>query len=117
MKRPPSGLKESGKRLWSSVLTDFELDEHELSLLRQACRVADTCDDLQVIVDADGPIVRGPDGGPRTHPAVVELRQQRIVLARLIVALRVPLGEDAESKTGAPRLQRRGIRGVYGAVS
>jgi hypothetical protein len=48
---------------------------------------------------------------------VVELRAQRIVLARLIVALRVPLGEeDASSnaaKHGPARLQRRAARGVY----
>ena len=99
----PRGSKEAGKRLWKAVLADFELGEHELSLLRQAVRVADICDDLQGLVDRDGPLKDG-----RAHPALVELRQQRIVLARLVVALRVPMGdEDAE------RTQYRGIRGVY----
>jgi hypothetical protein len=111
---PPRGTKAEGRRLWKSVLGEFTLDEHELSLLRQACRVADMCSDLQAIVDADGPISSTPSG-PRTHPAVVELRQQRILLARLVVALRVPLGEETErSSQGTPRLQRRAVRGVYG---
>jgi hypothetical protein len=92
------------------VLEAFELDEHELALLRQAARTADLCDALQAIVDVEGPIVDG-----RAHPAVVELRQQRIVLARLIVALRVPLGDQEDAATSAAgRLQRRGLRGVYG---
>jgi hypothetical protein len=72
-----------------------------LALLRQACRVADSCDDLQAIVDSEGVLVAG-----RAHPALTELRQQRIVLARLIVALRVPLG-DQEGRS-----QYRGARGV-----
>ena len=47
--------------------------------------------------------------GPRVHPALVELRQQRIALARLLAALRVPTGED----TGRAQ-HRTGVRGVYG---
>lgn len=105
---PPKGAKVDGKRLWRAILAEYDLEEHELSLLRQAVRCADLCADLQAIVDADGPMLAGGEGGPRTHPAVIELRQQRITLARLVVALRVPLGEDE-----APRTQRRGIRGVY----
>jgi hypothetical protein len=103
--RAPAGAKTAGRALWRAVLAAYELEEHELALLRQACRVADACDDLQVLVDAEGPVVAG-----RAHPALVELRQQRIVLARLIVALRVPLGEDE----AAERSQYRGPRGVYG---
>jgi hypothetical protein len=71
------------------------LDEHELALLRQAVAVADICEDLQALVDRDGPLVASRLGEPRAHPALVELRQQRIVLTRLIVALRVPVGEPA----------------------
>jgi hypothetical protein len=113
--RAPEGAGAAGKRLWRAVLGEFELAEHEMVLLRQAVRVADLCDQLQAVVEAEGPMLR-VDGNPRTHPAVVELRQQRIVLARLVVALRVPLG-DQEPDTGsageATRLQRRGVRGFY----
>ncbi|MDQ6875792.1 MAG: terminase [Actinomycetota bacterium] len=103
---PPKGSQAAGRRLWRSVLGAFDLDEHELALLRQAARTADVCEVLQGLVDAEGAMREG-----RAHPALVELRQQRIVLARLLVALRVPLGEESE---GSDRLQRRGTRGVYG---
>lgn len=109
--RAPAGLRAAGTRLWRAVLADYELDEHELTLLRQAVRVADLCDQLQTVVETEGPMITDAQQQPRTHPAAVELRQQRIVLARLIVALRVPLGE--ESDTGGPRTARRGLRGVY----
>jgi len=99
----PRGIGPEGRKLWRAVLGEFELEEHELLLLRQAVRVADTCAQLQAMVDDHGPLRDG-----RAHPALVELRQQRILLARLIVALRVPLGEEDS------RSQRRGLRGVYG---
>lgn len=99
----PRGAKVSGRSLWRAVLTDYELSEHELTLLRQAVAVADLCDGLQAAVDAEGLIVQG-----RPHPALVE-SQQRILLGRLIVALRVPMGDEDEQ-----RGQHRGTRGVYG---
>lgn len=103
----PNGTRAAGRRLWRAVLEEFELAEHELSLLRQAVHVADLCESLQTTVDAEGLIVAG-----RTHPALVELRQQRVLLARLVVALRVPMGEQDEDPRG--RAQYRGTRGVYG---
>lgn len=113
---PPKGSKAAGRRLWASVLDGFELDEHELTLLRQAARTADSCDLLQAVVEAEGHIV-GVGERARTHPALVELRQQRILLARLVVSLRVPMGADEQPKQGAPRLQRRALRGVYGGAA
>jgi hypothetical protein len=98
------GCGPAGKALWKSLVGEFELAEHELALLRQACRVADACDDLQAIVDEEGALVEG-----HVNRALVELRQQRIVLARLVVALRVPMGEQPT----AGRSQYRGARGVY----
>jgi hypothetical protein len=100
----PKGTGTAGRRLWRAVLEEFELAEHELSLLRQAVHVADLCEQLQDIVDAEGLVLAG-----RAHPALVELRQQRILLARLVVALRVPMGDE-----DAGRSQYRGTRGVYG---
>src|SRR3954467_13501001 len=110
MIKPPAGAKADGKRLWSSILGEFELAEHEMALLRQAVYVADLCSELQAIVDVEGPLFTGPQG-LKAHPALGELRAQRILLARLVVALRVPLGEE---ESGAGRTQRRGVRGVYG---
>ena len=105
---PPAGLKRSGRALWRSVLTDYELDEHETTILKEACRTVDSLDALQTILDNEGALAESPQG-KRVHPALPELRQQRIALARLIVALRIPQGMDDG------RTQRRGgVRGVYG---
>jgi hypothetical protein len=108
--RAPKSLETAGRRLWASVTSEFDLAEHELALLRQACHTADLCDELQAEVERDGPILAAASGRERTHPAVVELRNQRLLLARLVAMLRVPLGdEDAGRLPG----QVRAIRGVY----
>jgi hypothetical protein len=102
----PADTGADGRRLWDAITREFQLEEHELVLLRQAVRVADTCTDLQAMLDRDGLLVRD-----RIHPASVELRQQRLLLGRLIVALRVPSGDTGDE--GAPRTQYRGLRGPY----
>jgi hypothetical protein len=113
---PPDGVGEAGERLWSAVMTDYELAEHEAALLREAVRVADTCSDLQARVGLDGPVLDGKNG-PVPHPALVELRQERVLLSRLLVALRVPIGDQEERPSkhdGTKRPQHRGTRGAYG---
>jgi hypothetical protein len=90
------------------VTSRFELEDHELTLLRQAAVVADSCEALRAVVAVEGRLIVWSSGEQRVHPALVELRQQQILLARLVTALRVPLAEDSQA-----RPQRRGVRGVY----
>jgi hypothetical protein len=107
--KPPPGLRRSGRALWRAVLGDYELDQHEEAVLREACRTADSLDDLQALLDADG-VLSSSSQGVRVHPALVELRQQRLAFARLLTALRIPAGDES----GEGRTQRRGgPRGVY----
>lgn len=105
--RPPEGLAESGRAMWRAVLRAFELSHHERVMLREACRTVDSIDRLQGLLDADGYTAMSSQG-VRVHPALAELRQQRIALARLYAALQIPLDDE----TG--RTQRRATRGVYG---
>lgn len=87
---PPAGLGESGRALWLEVARSYEMDHEQDRLqLVQVCRTADLCDRLHEVVVTEGPLAESSQG-IRTHPAVVELRQQRIVLARLLAALGVP---------------------------
>jgi hypothetical protein len=109
---PPPGTKAAGRRLWRSILVNYELEEHEAALLKEMVRTVDQLDVLAAIVERDGLVVRGPGLTDRVHPAAVEARQLRIALARLAAALRLPAGE--ESIAGMRRPQRRvGVRGPY----
>jgi hypothetical protein len=112
----PKGTKASGKRLWRSILTEYELEEHELALLREMVRTVDQLDALQTITERDGLLVASQGLGRKVHPAMVEARQLRIALARLAAAARLPAGdeESKDAKVGTRRPQRRvGVRGPY----
>jgi hypothetical protein len=82
-------------------MADYELTKHEETMLRKACRTADSLDVLQTLLQDEGLTSETPQGR-RIPPALAELRQQRIA------TLHISTGED----TG--RTQRRGTRGVYG---
>ena len=102
----PDGLGEKGRRLWDAVSGDFELAEHELAVLEEACRVRDQVEKLREAVEKDGTMISSSQGS-RLHPAIAESRQQRLALARLLATLAVPGLEDEELPNS------RGVRGVY----
>ena len=91
--RAPQGLETSGRRLWKSVTSRYELLEHEQLMLREACCTADICAQLQAAVVEDGGA-----GSGAGHPALVELRMQRWTLVRILRALQIPVDEE-----GLPR--------------
>lgn len=109
----PKGTKPGGRRLWRAVVADYELEEHERALLVEAVRTVDLLAELDAVVKAEGLFMQLGDGW-RTHPAVVEARQQRITLARLLAALRLPAGEEGDQQATARPQRRVGARGVYG---
>lgn len=106
----PDRLDESGRLLWASVTDAFDLDVHEQLLLLQACRTADLLDRLALRGEGAELTVFNAKGEQVTAPWITEHRQQSIVLARLLAALRMPSGDEEEN-----RPQRRGaVRGAYG---
>lgn len=114
--KPPTGLRAAGKRLWSDTLEDFDLAEHERGLLLQACRTADSLDDLQKVLERDG-VLNKSSQGTRAHRALPELRQQRITFGRLVAASGLESGVQEDD---APKQQRRSVRGtcvIKGVVS
>ncbi|WP_225993956.1 hypothetical protein [Actinomadura rudentiformis] len=109
----PDETGPSGRRLWTSVLSVFELDEHEMALFREMVRTVDLLDELDDQVRQDGLMVPGPGLTQRVHPAAVEARHARIALARLSASLRLPSGMPGEEQQNA-RQRRVGVRGTYG---
>jgi hypothetical protein len=101
----------TGSQLWESVTDVLVLDAHEQLLLTELCRTADSLDELQKIVDRDG-VLADSSQGVRAHPALQELRQQRIAFARLVTALGLPSGIK-HAQTDSKRSKPRPVRGVY----
>jgi len=103
--KPPTGTGPGGARLWRKVTESFDLDGHELVILRQAVDVLDSCELLRAVVRAEGLL----DEDRAVHPAARELRLQRVLLLKLLADLRFPdAGEDERPQ------RRSGSRGAYG---
>ncbi len=108
--RAPSGLKGS-KKLWKQVVTEYELRPDELRLLEDACREADTIDALQEAASQADLLGTGSTGQTVIHPLIPEIRQHRIVLARILGSLRLPddptvAGSSASDKARTASLAR-----------
>lgn len=113
MPDPPDELRERGIALWRSVLTDLDLEEHELALLRAACVTADLMQTLaEELVDAPTKTTNAR-GDEVANPVFVEFRNQSQSLSRLLASLRLPSGLSEGGELQRP--QRRGAaRGAYG---
>jgi hypothetical protein len=110
---PPIDLRDPGRRLWKAITDDYDLDEHELALLVEATRTVDLLDELERRIRLDGAVIQSPQG-LKAHPAAVEARQQRIALARILAALRMPAGDEGDQVQGRRPQRRTGVRGVHG---
>jgi phage terminase small subunit len=85
----PRGLKTPGGRLWDAVTSEYKLAVDDLAVLEEACRTRDLIADLRAKVAENGLIVPSSQG-ERVNPAIVEGRQQAMLLAKLLGVLGLP---------------------------
>lgn len=104
--RAPKGLQAPGKALWKAITTDWDLDDREVEILNLACRQADALDELEARVRCDGITVPGAAGQTRIHPAVIEARQARVAMARLLGQLSLPAADGRKLTSAGERAQR-----------
>ena len=87
--RAPGGLGAPGRRLWRDITSRYDLEPHELELLRRAVVCADLLDGLEA---------RFPD-----VEAARDWRLTAIVLSRLLGAMKLPA--DSSQRPGKPGSQ------------
>lgn len=95
--KPPAGLKKSGKAFWRKVAHDFELENHHLALLNQACRCLDDLDAAEAEIKLQGRYFEDKFGQFKEHPAARDSKQLRGLFQRLVreLGLDVP---DTDSR-------------------
>lgn len=96
---PPDHLLRSAV-LWDSVLESYDLEDHQLELLRRLCEASDDADAARALVKAEGMTVTDRFDQRKPHPAVDIERHARLNVARLMRELRLEGGDDD------PRLPR-----------
>jgi hypothetical protein len=79
------------------------MEPHKVSILTQACRVADIIAELDEHA-AEAPLtVKGSQGQPVIQPTLSEARFQRALLAQLLGRLGLPDNDDEDD----PKTRRR----------
>lgn len=79
-----------GERFAVAVREEFDLAAHADELLTQSARLIDKIDALDEVVAAEG-VMAASSQGARAHPALVEARQTRLALHRILVSLDLPV--------------------------
>jgi phage terminase small subunit len=102
--RAPSSLGNRGRALWVSVAKalpeDWEFDERERAILAMAARQADDLERLDNAIEQHGAMTTGSTGQLVVNPAVIEARQARLAINRLLGELSLP-DEDEQPRTSA----------------
>lgn len=97
---PPNDLQAAGRRLWTSVHSDYELSSAETALLREACRATDELEILRTALLDSDVVSTGSMGQPVVNRLFDEIRKHRDSLAKTITAMNLP-GDDDEEETAA----------------
>lgn len=112
--QPPDDLGEAGRAYWSRVVEEYDLGAVEEPALVQVCRTLDTLAALDEAVRTHGVVT---DTG-KVSPAIVEQRQQRAILVRLLGLLDLPVDDDERPSAGgdaASRAARKAARSRWGS--
>jgi hypothetical protein len=114
--KPPDDLTPygRGRRFWRRTFEAFELSDPERELLGEVCRCLDTLDVLREAVEEHGAMVEGSTGQLVVNPAVIEARQSRALLARLLAQLDLPDETGAALDSPATTRAKRAARVRWG---
>lgn len=93
----PEALGELGSRLWDETLAVYDMGEHELRVLGEACHTLDLIQQMRRRIKRDGVMVKGSMGQPVAHPLASEVRQQRALFSTLMRSLDLPDVETVAS--------------------
>ena len=99
----PDGLGESGQKLFSAVMAQYNItDAGGRELLKQAAQAADRCERLRKIINTDGEIVQGKDGAPaKEHPLLRSEVAMKSFLTRTLARLNLDM-EPMRPGSGRP---------------
>lgn len=100
----PDHLSERSAAFWRGVVADYELDGHDLELLRRACETMDRADTAREAIDTDGLMVADRWNQLKAHPAAAVERQATNLLRLLLRELDLD-GEPTREVRG-PRPRR-----------
>ena len=106
--KPPRHLRAKTRRWFTSVCSNYELEEHHLRLLTLASEAWDRCEQARQILDREGLTYDDRFGAPRARPEITVERDSRLAFSRLVRELDLDVAPPVEgSRPPALRSIRR----------
>jgi len=86
--KPPANLSAEGKKLWTTLIEEYSIDDSAgFLLLGTALEAFDDMRAAQLIITRDGPVVKDRWDQFKQHPATLVLRDSRNLMLRSLKAL------------------------------
>lgn len=104
----PEMLDGAGLALWRKLNDELEFEAHDEVIAVELCRTVSLCEQMQRRLLDEGLVVEGQRGA-KVNPIAAELRQQRILVARLKASLGIPPADDDQPAKPKPRGAARGV--------
>ena len=99
--RAPKHLCPKTRRWWSSVVNEWQLEDHHKKLLTLAAESWDRIAEAQEQITIDGVYIKDRFGQLKPHPALAVERQEKICFARLLRELDLDVDPPPESRRPA----------------
>jgi phage terminase small subunit len=97
----PRHLSSRMRAWWRQTVEAFELEPHDLHLLRLACEAIDEAERLRVLIADEGAVMLDRFGQRKPHPAVAQRLAAMMTAARLVRQL----GFATNDPDGAARIK------------
>ena len=96
--RTPPGLGKDGRKFFKQAVEDFNIERHNLEILKQACKCLDDLSLYEETIESKGRFYTDRYGQPKEHPAVTATRQTRGLFQRLVREIGFNLADQSESR-------------------
>jgi phage terminase small subunit len=93
---PPEHLSARSRRLWTTIVEDYELEAPEHETLRMALEARDRAEQARKTLRREGLVYKDRFQAPHAHPCVAIERDSRAAWLRLMAALDLPMEEDQD---------------------
>lgn len=97
----PKHLSKTGKAMWISIVAEYQLETHQLEILRLLCECLDRLEVCRRRLKKDGLFIRDRFEQTKAHPALAEEREHRVLVMRLARELNLDIELPAESRKPA----------------
>ena len=94
-------LSKRAKRFFTKILNNYELEDHHLEILSQACHCLDRIEEARQKIEKDGDYILDRFGILKPHPALKTEEKNKVIFARLIRELGLDI-EPGSGEIGRP---------------